>query len=352
MNQACRLAIVVSLTAACAGQRPEPESAPSAQSASTTEPATVVVEAPPAAPAPTPEEQARAAQLAELELQRAKMLAEHELEVQRFTPELKAKSQALAEKSYPSGRAALAAVLKSPHRKPSNVERDGDRHPQQTLEFLGFKPDATVLEYGPGDGWYTEILAPALAKRGRLLATSADPNGPPEAPGTFYAQRFKTFLETSPELYGKVETVVVDGKNPALSSDLKLDSVLLFRGMHGMVNNGTLEAWLAAFHSALKPKGVLGIEQHRAAPAADPAASAKQGYLPEAWVIAQVEAAGFKLAGKSEINANPKDTRDYPAGVWTLPPSFRLGDQDREKYAAIGESDRMTLKFVKVEKKQ
>jgi predicted methyltransferase len=350
MNQACRLALLLSLTAGCAGQRPEPASAPSA---TPTEPARAAVldPPPPSGPTITPEEQARAAQLAELELSRAKMLAEHELELQRFTPELKAKSQALADKSYPSGRAALSAVLKSPHRKPSNVERDGDRHPQQTLEFLGFRPDATVLEYGPGEGWYTEILAPSLAKRGRLLATSGDPNGPPEVAGTFYAQRFKTFLETSPELYGKVETIVVDGKNPALPEDLKLDSVLLFRGLHGMVNNGSLEAWLAAFQRALKPKGVLGVEQHRAAPDADPKLSARQGYLPEAWVIAQVEAAGFKLAGKSEINANPKDTRDHPAGVWTLPPTYRLGDQDREKYTAIGESDRMTLKFVKVETK-
>jgi predicted methyltransferase len=350
MNQVRRLAIFLSLITACGAQRPEPASAPLAPAP---EPAPLAVsEAPPAPAAVTPEEQARAARLAELELQRAKMLAEHELEVQRFTPDLKAKSQALAEKSYPSARAALSAVLKSPHRKPSNVERDGDRHPQQTLEFLGFRPDATLLEYGPGEGWYTEILAPALAKRGKLLATSADPNGPPEAPATFYAQRFKTFLETSPELYGKVETVIVDNQKPVLPDDLKLDNVLLFRGMHGMFNAGTLEAWLAAFHRALKPKGVLGVEQHCAAPDADPALSAKQGYLPEAWVIAQVEAAGFKLAGKSEINANPKDTRDHPSGVWSLPPSFRGGDQDREKYAAIGESDRMTLKFVKVEKKQ
>jgi predicted methyltransferase len=124
--------------------------------------------------------------------------------------------------------------------------------------------------------------------------------------------------------------------------------VLLFREAHGMINDGTLDAWLAQFHKALKPGGVLGIEQHRAKPGADPIASAKNGYVPEAWLIEQVEKAGFKLAGKSEVNANPKDTTDWPKGVWTLPPSYRLGDVDKDKYTAIGESDRMTLKFKKV----
>lgn len=126
------------------------------------------------------------------------------------------------------------------------------------------------------------------------------------------------------------------------------DLIVLMRGMHGMVNAGTLGAWLAEFHRALEPGGVLGIEQHRAAPGAVAEETSKQGYLPEAFVIEQVEKAGFELAGRSEINANPKDTRDHPEGVWTLPPTLRLGEKDRAKYVAIGESDRMTLKFVKV----
>jgi predicted methyltransferase len=120
------------------------------------------------------------------------------------------------------------------------------------------------------------------------------------------------------------------------------------RSMHGMYNNGTLEAWLAAFHRALKPGGVLGVAQHRADPAKTADQTSKQGYLPEAFVIEQVEKAGFKLDAKSEVNANPKDDRDHPEGVWTLPPTLRLGDQDRAAYVAIGESDRMTLRFVKV----
>jgi predicted methyltransferase len=139
----------------------------------------------------------------------------------------------------------------------------------------------------------------------------------------------------------------VDGKAPRLDMDGTIDLVLVMREVHGMVDGGTLDAWLGEIRKALKPSVVLGIEEHRARADADPIESAKKGYVPEKWLIDHVEAAGFKLAGKSEVNANPKDTKDYPEGVWTLPPTLRLGDKDREKYQAIGESDRMTLKFVK-----
>ena len=264
---------------------------------------------------------------------------------------LRADAQKLADKSYATGRAALQAAVASKTRVPGHVERDKARHPVETLEFLGFKPTMTVLEYSPGEGWYTQILAPALAKKGKLLATNTDPNGPADQRSTYYGERFKLFLETSPELYGKVETVIVDGKTPSLPQEGSVDLALVFRSLHGMVNAGTLDAWLAQFHKALKAKGTLGIEQHRAAAGADPLESSKKGYLPEAWVIEKVEAAGFKLAGKSEVNANAKDTKDYPNGVWALPPSLQLGDQDRDKYVAIGESDRMTPWFVKVEAK-
>lgn len=147
----------------------------------------------------------------------------------------------------------------------------------------------------------------------------------------------------------KVEPLVIIPTAPKLGLDGICDMVVMMRAMHGVVNAGQLDRWLAEMHRALKPKGILAIEQHRAKPDAKPEVSAKQGYLPEPWVIERVEAAGFKLAGKSEINANPKDTTDHPEGVWTLPPTFRLGDQDRDKYAAIGESDRMTLRFVRIE---
>ena len=133
---------------------------------------------------------------------------------------------------------------------------------------------------------------------------------------------------------------------PFVDAREAFDVVLAIREAHGMINDGTLDGWLGAVHGALKPSGVLGIVEHRAKPGADPIESAKKGYVPAKWLIERVEAAGFKLAGQSEVNANPKDTKDYPVGVWALPPTFRLGDQDRDKYTAIGESDRMTLKFV------
>ena len=276
---------------------------------------------------------------------RAKADADHEKELARWTPELHAQAKRLADASYASTDVALKAALASPHRQPGNADRDKYRHPRETLEFFDMQPSSTVLEYGPGGGWYTELLAPVLAKRGKLFVTSDDPNGPGER--AVFGYRMKLLFETSPELFGKVEPIAVEQKSPKIPFDDKFDTVLVIRELHNLVNDGSLDAWLAEFQHALKPQGVLGIVDHRALPGADPLKSSKLGYLPEAWVIEKVEAAGFKLSGKSEINANPKDTKDYPDGVWTLPPSYRLGDKDRAKYAAIGESDRFTLRFVK-----
>jgi predicted methyltransferase len=311
------------------------------------EPLPAPAPAPAAAPAPTAEELKKAEEKKKLEQDFAKLETDRQAEQARLTPELKKAAQALADKRHPSLKAALAAALAGSHRKPGHAERDGQRHPQEMLELFGIKPNHTVLEYGPGEGWYTELLAPTLAKTGKLYVTTADPNGSKEERSTLYALRTKYFLEKLPELYGKVEPVLVDSKAPKLALDGKLDVVLLIRGAHGMNNNKVLGAWLAEFHRALKPKGVLGIEQHRAAPGKSADETSKHGYLPEAFVIERVEAAGFKLAAKSEINANPKDTKDHPEGVWSLPPTLREGEKNREKYLAIGESDRMTLKFVK-----
>jgi predicted methyltransferase len=309
----------------------------------------------PAKPAePTPEEKKKAeaekkkAEAAQkLAADRAQWDADSQLEAARWTPEVHAAAKALVEAKYPSLKAALTAVLKSKHRKPVNAARDVYRHPLETLEFFGLKPTMAVLDYGPGDGWYTEVLAPVLAPKGKLLVTINDPNGPPDSRATFAGQRFKRFLETGPELYGKVETVVTGGPVPNLGIDGKLDMVLLFRELHGAHQNKQLPALLGEAFKALKPGGTLGVVQHRAPEGANPDESAKKGYLPQAFVIAQAEAVGFKLAGKSEINANPKDTKDYAEGVWTLPPTFQLKDKDHQKYADIGESDRMTLKFTK-----
>ncbi len=296
---------------------------------------------------PTEEEKKKAAAQKQLAADFAKLEADNKTEAARWTPEMRNEAKALADKTFPNGKAAIQAAMAGKHRRPGHADRDKQRHPAEELEFFGLKPTMTVVEYGPGEGWYTELLAPALAKKGKLVSTNGDPNGPMTERSTFYAKRFKSFLDMAPEIYGKVETVSPDPKAPNVGKDGSADMVLLFRGIHGMVNNGRFDDWLTAFHKVLKPGGVLAVEQHRAKPDANPEESAKKGYLPEKWVIEKVKAAGFELAGKSEINANPKDTKDYPDGVWDLPPTFQAGDKDREKYAAIGESDRMTLKFTK-----
>lgn len=338
--------------AACGGSAPPPSepsySAPPGEVVAPTPPPPV--EAAPAPPPPSPEQQKQAAEREQLEKDYAELEADQRAELARLTPEIRKSSRALAEKSYPSLKAALGAALASPHRRPGNAARDSMRHPLEVLELLGIKPSQSVLEYGPGEGWYTELLAPVLAKSGKLYVTETDPNGPHDARSTYFGLRTKYFLDKLPEVYGKVEPVVFDAKAPQLPLDGKLDAVLVFRGLHGMVNAHQLDAWLAEFHRALKPKGILGIEQHRAAPGSNPEESAKHGYLPEAFVIEQIEHAGFRLAARSEVNANPKDTKDYPQGVWSLPPTLREGDKDRARYLAIGESDRMTLKFEKLER--
>lgn len=270
------------------------------------------------------------------------------------TPEMHDAAKTLANASYPSGRAAIEAAMRGSHRSPGAAERDKYRHPVETLSFFGFEPTMTVLDVAPGRGWYTELLAPALANGGMYLATNLNPPAtavpPSEHHWTDYeGQQFDALLRAAPELYGKVKVIRVDYKAPKLNLDGSVDMVLLMREVHMMRNWGTLDTWLREIHRALKPRGILGVEDHRASPGTNPDDCAKTGYLPEAWVVAKIEAAGFALARKSEINTNPRDTKDYPEGVWTLPPSFMGGARDRAKYSAIGESDRMTLKFVKVE---
>ncbi len=296
------------------------------------------------------EEKKKADAAKELAADRAKWETEAKAEDARFTPEVHADAKKIAEAKYASLEAALKAVLASKHRSPINAERDKDRHPLDTLKFFGVTPKMTVLEYGPGGGWYTEVLAPTLFAQGKLMVTTSDPNGPKEARSTFYAERLKRFLDRAPEMFGKVEQIVIDTKNLQFGIDGKADMVLVMRAMHNLHRDKLLSGFLAQTFKALKPGGILGVEQHRAKTDANPDESAKQGYLPEAFVIAQAEVAGFKLDKKSEVNANPKDTKDYAEGVWTLPPSFELGDKDRAKYAAIGESDRMTLRFIKPKK--
>jgi len=265
----------------------------------------------------------------------------------RWTAAIEAEAAALAARSFPDAAAALAAILAGSHREPGNAERDAHRHPIETLTFLGVAPDSSVVEFGGGGGWYTELLAPLLAKSGTYRVTGADPAGPNDAMATVYGQRLEAFLAKSPGLYGKALRVVLDPAAPTLGPDGSADVVLAIREMHNWQRRGALDTNLRAANAVLRPGGTFGVVQHRAKPGVAGEVTGEQGYLPEAWVIERVTAAGFELAEKSEINANPKDTADYPKGVWTLPPNFREGDTDRARYAAIGESDRMTLRFVK-----
>jgi predicted methyltransferase len=278
------------------------------------------------------------------------------------TPPAPAAPAALADTTYPDGKSAIEAAIKGTHRLPANVARDRYRHPAETLAFFGFEPTMTVLDVDPGEGWYTELLAPALAKQGKYIATATRilRNSPDSRWSPTFSDAFAAFLARSPAVYGKVQRVFVDYQAPHLDLDGQVDLVLMMREAHMMRGWGTLDAWLREAFRALKPAGILGIVDHRAPEVAPAEGRTAAGYVQESWVIAQAEAAGFKLVGKSEINANPGDTKDYAHGVWALPPEFydgvtrregasaASGDADIQRYAAIGESDRMTLKFVKL----
>jgi predicted methyltransferase len=248
--------------------------------------------------------------------------------------------------AQPSAQERLAAVIAGTHRTPAFAARDSARNPLETLTFFEVEPQMTVVEIWPGGGWYTEILAPYLRDEGRYVAAGFDPEGDRE-----YVRKgaaaFAEKLAASPELYDQAQVnIFAPPEKVEIVAPGTADRVLTFRSMHGLVRDGTADAAFAAFYSALKPGGILGVVQHRADP--DRPADAKyDGYVKESTVIALAEAAGFKLQEKSEINANPRDSKDHPEGVWSLPPALRLGEVDRDKYLAIGESDRMTLKFVK-----
>jgi len=247
----------------------------------------------------------------------------------------------------PVTAAALARVLEGPQRSAENRVRDIFRHPQDTLLFFGIKPGMTVVEVWPGPGgWYTEILAPLLAERGKLYAAQFVP-----APGNpFITASLKGFadkLAAQPGIYGKVETTALGPGNFDIAPAGSADLVLTFRNLHNWMNEGFGPEAVAAMFKALKPGGILGVVEHRGDPRKPQDPRAATGYVNEDYAIALLKAAGFELLARSEINANPNDTKDYEQGVWTLPPNYRLGDRERAKYQAIGESDRFTLKFRK-----
>ena len=252
--------------------------------------------------------------------------------------------------SVPAGAASdpLAAAIASPARTPKYVARDTYRHPLETLKFFGVRPDQTVVEIWPGRGWYMEILAPYLHDHGKYYAAieAADIEGAPKEAKDNAAYLRKKIAD-DPARYGKV--TLTELHPPQLTEICPpgtADVVLTFRNVHNWLEAGNQQAQFDVFFKALKPGGVLGVVEHRAKPGTSLEESRKSGYMDEAYVKKLATGAGFRFDVESPVNDNPKDTKDYPEGVWTLPPTLALGDKDREKYLAIGESDRMTLRFV------
>jgi len=245
---------------------------------------------------------------------------------------------------------AMAAVLAGEHRGESrsgapNSDRDGARNPAETLMFFGLQPDSRVVEVWPSGGWYTEVIAPFVAAQGQFYGAHipADHENERFRRGV---ERYKARLAASPEVYGNAQVTVMFPGKMALAPE-PVDLVLSFRNVHNWMAFGFVDEAFQAFYDVLKPGGILGIVEHRGDPEKEQDPKAESGYVTEAHTIALAEKAGFVLDAKSEINANPRDARDHPAGVWTLPPTLRLGDEDRARYLAIGESDRYTLRFRK-----
>lgn len=242
----------------------------------------------------------------------------------------------------------LLSAANGDHRSAENIKRNGPRHSVETLRFFGIKSDMTVMEIWPGSGgWYTEILAPYLREQGTFYAASyvGDKDTPYFLKGV---EKFEKKLAANPSVYDKIKLVsIMPPTHIDPAPEGSVDLILSFRNLHNWVNNDMADAMFGVFFKALKPGGVLGVVAHRANPETTGLASAKTGYLAESEAIKIAEAAGFVLRERSELNANPKDTKDYPDGVWTLPPNYKKGEVDKAKYKAIGESDRMTLKFSK-----
>jgi predicted methyltransferase len=244
--------------------------------------------------------------------------------------------------------AAIDRALAGDHRADANRARDVWRHPKETLAFFGLRQDMTVMEVWPGGGgWYTEILAPVLREHGRYIAASWDP----KSESKYVQDNMKAFaakLAARPEVYDRVTITALQDPNELRPVPPgTVDMVLTFRNLHNWMSREAADRMLSAMHAALKPGGILGMVEHRGARGQPQDPLAKSGYVRTDYAIALARKAGFELIGESEINANPKDTRDHPNGVWSLPPTFRGGDVDRAKFAAIGESDRFTLRFRK-----
>jgi len=243
----------------------------------------------------------------------------------------------------------LNSAVDNPARSTKFIARDSARHPFEELTFFGITPQSTVVEIWPGGGYWTEILAPFLHDHGAYYVALQGKGGneAADAEADKLNALFRGKIEADKATYGKLTpTVFGVGQNEIAPPD-SADFVLSFRNLHNWLKDGSAPEALATFYRALKPGGVLGLEDHRGQRDTPQDPKAEDGYVRQDYAIALAEKAGFEFAGSSEINANLKDTANWPKGVWTLPPTFRLGDQDRAKYEAIGEADNFVLKFRK-----
>ena len=244
---------------------------------------------------------------------------------------------------------SLQQILEGSHRSPQSIARNRSRHPIETLQFFGLTRNMTLIEIGPSGGWYTEILAPYMRDRGRYYGAHFSPN----TTNSFQRKNLEAFedkLTANPSIYGRA---LIRHLQPptetAIGPEGGADIALTFRNVHNWMSRGLEQEFFSAFFENLKPGGILGVVEHRAPDTAERQEMIDTGYVSEAYVKQIAESAGFEFVASSEINANQKDTKDHPEGVWTLPPNFRAGEVNQDKYAAIGESDRMTLKFRKPE---
>jgi predicted methyltransferase len=241
--------------------------------------------------------------------------------------------------------AALQAAIANPKRTPAFVQRDAARHPLEELEFFGVRPAMTLVEIDPGGGYWTEILAPYLKEAGTYYAAVPSPNDPDAPkPGK---DRFRAKIAADPQVYGKILLTELGPGHYDVAPAGTADLILTFRNLHNWMAAGYAPEALQGFYRALKPGGVLGIEDHRGSNDVRQDPSAYSGYVRQDYAIELARKAGFEFVGASEINANPRDTKDWPEGVWTLPPTLTLKDKDRAKYIAIGEADNFVLKFRK-----
>jgi predicted methyltransferase len=241
---------------------------------------------------------------------------------------------------------ALTAILAGDQRTAEERARDVYRHPKETLLFFGIRPEMSVLEVWPEPGWYTQVIAPLVREKGKYYAAVIAPD-PTDKHITQRLADYRASLAARADLYDRVSVVSFPADGGDAVPPGSVDMVVTFRNIHNWMARDAAPQAFASMFKALKPGGVLGVVEHRGNPASPQDPHAKSGYVNEEFAIHLIEAAGFRLVAKSEVNANPKDTKDYEQGVWTLPPTYRLGARDHDKYAAIGESDRFTLRFVK-----